>query len=650
MKPPDAVNYKNTLRDAMPRLTALRLVASLILALWSLSAAAQQDDLLQAEDAFRFSVERAVDNTIEFHWQIEDGYYLYRDHIEAKGIPTGETVELHTDPGTVEDDANFGQSEVYYSGAVARLAATAPDNVAVTYQGCKKDSICYPPMTVTLNTATLQLSEPVVGFGVAAPASTSSKDTAAGGFTLAYEAQNGGMIGSLLASGGALWVVASFLVFGLLLAFTPCVLPMYPILSATLAREGEALTTRRGFVLSSAYVLAMAAAFGLLGIFAAWSGQNLQMVLQSPYAIGAVSILFVVLAASMFGLFELQLPSAWVNRMAGVNAGARGSIGGAAGMGFLSALIVGPCVTAPLAAALLYIAQTGDAYLGAAALFALGLGQGIPLIAFGTVGSRALPRAGAWMVQVKYVFGFVFLGAATWMTGPRAGAWWVQEKFVLGFFFLGPPPGRTGRILPPPATLALWAILLLTAAVFIGVADRLTADADAGPRFRKAAGFALALAGVILAIGAASGGSDPLRPLAHLGAGMGGSQPQVAEAQTTFVEASSTPELMQAITSAEGRPTFVYFTADWCVICKTIERDVFPNADVIAGLDGFQRVKVDLTALDPANQEMMRDLAVVGPPTMIFFDGNSKEVSGSRLIGDATVETLQASLELARRR
>ena len=623
MKPPDAVNYKNTLRDAMPRLTALRLVASLILALWSLSAAAQQDDLLQAEDAFRFSVERAVDNTIEFHWQIEDGYYLYRDHIEAKGIPTGETVELHTDPGTVEDDANFGQSEVYYSGAVARLAATAPDNVAVTYQGCKKDSICYPPMTVTLNTATLQLSEPVVGFGVAAPASTSSKDTAAGGFTLAYEAQNGGMIGSLLASGGALWVVASFLVFGLLLAFTPCVLPMYPILSATLAREGEALTTRRGFVLSSAYVLAMAAAFGLLGIFAAWSGQNLQMVLQSPYAIGAVSILFVVLAASMFGLFELQLPSAWVNRMAGVNAGARGSIGGGAGMGFLSALIVGPCVTAPLAAALLYIAQTGDAYLGAAALFALGLGQGIPLIAFGTVGSRALPRAGAWMVQVKYVFGFVFLGAATWMTG---------------------------RILPPPATLALWAILLLTAAVFIGVADRLTADADAGPRFRKAAGFALALAGVILAIGAASGGSDPLRPLAHLGAGMGGSQPQVAEAQTTFVEASSTPELMQAITSAEGRPTFVYFTADWCVICKTIERDVFPNADVIAGLDGFQRVKVDLTALDQANQNMMRDLAVVGPPTMIFFDSNSKEASGSRLIGDATVKTLQTSLELAKGR
>ena len=597
----------------MHLLNALRLVASLILALWPMAAAGQQDDLLPAEEAFRFSVARAADNGIELNWRIEDGYYLYRDHIEARGV-SGEAVDLHTEPGTVEDDANFGPSEVYYLTAAARLGAAAPATVAVTYQGCKKDSICYPPMTVTLDTATLELSAPVVGFGVSAPSSASS------GFTLADEARNGGMIGALLASGGALWVVASFLVFGLLLAFTPCVLPMYPILSATLAREGEALTARRGFVLSSAYVLAMAAAFGLLGMVAAWSGQNLQMVLQSPAAIGAVAVLFVVLAASMFGLFELQLPGAWVSRMAGASAGTRGSVGAAAGMGFLSALIVGPCVTAPLAAALLYIAQTGDAFLGAAALFALGLGQGLPLIAFGTAGSRALPRAGAWMVQVKYVFGFVFLGAAIWMAG---------------------------RILPPPATLALWAVLLLTAAVFTGVADRMTQGPGTGQRFRKAAGLALSLAGVILALGAASGGSDPLRPLAHLG--IGGAHSPGGEARTAFVEAGSMPELMHEIASADGKPTFVYFTADWCVICKSIERDVFADAGIVAGLDGFRRVRVDLTALDHANQEMMRDLAVVGPPTMIFFDSSAKEASGSRLIGDATVATLKASLELAKR-
>lgn len=291
-------------------------------------------------------------------------------------------------------------------------------------------------------------------------------------------------------------------------------------------------------------------------------------------------------------------------------------------MGFLSALIVGPCVTAPLAAALLYITQTGDAWLGAAALFALGLGQGIPLIAFGTIGSQAIPRAGAWMVQVKYVFGFVFLGAAIWMIG---------------------------RILPPSATLALWSILLLMAAVFIGVADPLKEGAEAGPRFRKAAGLALSLMSVILAIGAASGGSDPLRPLAHLSVGAGSSLPQVTTAKMTFQDVRSMPELTNAIASADGRPTFVYFTADWCVICKSIERDVFSKTDVIAGLDDFQRIRVDLTKLDEANQKIMRDMGVVGPPTMIFFDAKSNEASGSRLIGDVTMDTLKTSLELARR-
>ncbi|WP_244649547.1 protein-disulfide reductase DsbD [Neoaquamicrobium sediminum] len=574
----------------MSRLTAFRLLATLLLAFLAMPAAGQQDDLLQAEEAFRFSIERSADQEIELRWEIEEGYYLYRDHLEAKDAASGVAVPLQTEPGIMEtEDANFGPSEVYYLEALARLGADAPAQVAVTYQGCKKDSICYPPLTLTVDTASLQVSEPIVGFGVAAPSAAPTGGTGNGGFSLAAETLGGGMVGSLLASGGAIWVVVSFLAFGLLLAFTPCVLPMYPILSATLAREGEALTARRGFVLSLAYVLAMAAAFGLLGIVAAWSGQNLQMVLQSPWAIGAVAVVFVVLATSMFGMFELQLPTAWVSRMAGVQAGSRGSVGGAAGMGFLSALIVGPCVTAPLAAALLYIAQTGDAYLGAAALFALGLGQGIPLIAFGTMGSRALPRAGAWMVQVKYAFGFVFLGASIWMVS---------------------------RILPPQATLALWAGFLLTAAVFLGAVDRLTAEAGAGLRFRKATGLAASLAGVILAIGAASGGTDPFRPLAHFG--LGGSSQQAAATEMTFVAANSTPELEQAMASADGRPTFVYFTAEWCMICKTIERDLFPSADVVAGLDGFQRIKVDLTDFNQANHGLMRDLAVVGPPTMIF--------------------------------
>lgn len=604
-------------------MTMFRLLASLFLILWPLFASAQQGDLLQAEEAFRFAVERGQGQDMLLRWEIEDGYYLYRDYLLARDAGTGDELALRSEPGVVEaDDANFGPSEVYYSSAAARLGGDLPAQVAITYQGCKKDSICYPPQTVTIYTASLRISEASIGYSLGTPAAGGTTQTAApASFQLAEDATGGGMVGSLLASGGALWVVASFLVFGLLLAFTPCVLPMYPILSATLAREGEALTARRGFVLSGAYVLAMAAAFGLLGIVAAWSGQNLQMVLQSPYAVGAVAGLFVVLATSMFGLFELQLPSGWVDRMVGVKAGARGSVGGAAGMGFLSALIVGPCVTAPLAAALLYIAQTGDAWLGAAALFALGLGQGIPLIAFGTLGSQALPRAGAWMVQVRYVFGFVFLGAAIWMAD---------------------------RILPPPATMALWAALLLTAAVFISVADRLTPDASAGPRFRKAAGLAFSLAGVILAIGAASGGGDPFRPLAHFG--VSGAGQQAAAADAAFVQLRSTPDVERALAAADGRPTLLYFTADWCVTCKAIDRDVLPDPDVVADLDGFQRIKIDLTALDEANRGLMRDLAVVGPPTMIFFDPNAAEASGTRIVGDVTTASLQASIERTRRR
>ena len=222
------------------------------------------------------------------------------------------------------------------------------------------------------------------------------------------------------------------------------------------------------------------------------------------------------------------------------------------------------------------------------------------------------------MVQVKYVFGFVFLGAAIWMAE---------------------------RILPSQAGMALWAILLLTAAVFVGVSDRLDADAPAGPRFRKAAGLAFFLGGVMIAIGAASGGTDPLRPLAHFG--VGGSGQQLAEPEVTFMEARSTPEVEQAIASADGRPTLVYFTADWCVTCKTIERNVLPQQEIVAGLDGFQRIKVDLTTLDETNQALMRDLAVIGPPTMIFFDRNAAEADGSRLVGEVTTETLGASIALA---
>lgn len=507
------------MRKILPAVCALLLLVGL------LPAAAQQSDLLQADEAFRLKAVPAPQGGVIFEWKIAEGYYLYRDHIEAKAADGDTPVSLETAEGTREDDPNFGVSEVYYDKAQASLAAGSASEILLTYQGCKKDSICYPPETRRVNIDTLEIRTAGSGFGLfadaAQPSQTSaqSAETPASGFRISQEAASGGLVASLLADGGALWVVGSFLIFGLLLAFTPCVLPMYPILSATLARSGESLGPRRGFALSLAYVLAMAAAFGLLGVAAAWSGQNLQIVLQSPYAVGAVAAIFLILALSMFGLFEIQLPSAWINRIAGAGGGRRGSLGGAAAIGFTSALIVGPCVTAPLAAALLYIAQSGDAVLGAAALFALGLGQGLPLIAFGAFGGRALPKAGGWMEYVKYVFGFVLLGMAVWMAS---------------------------RLLPPPVTLALWAVLAMTAAVFIGAFDALGDDTTAGRRLCKGAGLALALYALILGAGAASGGDDPARPLAHFNLSQGSAQ----TATPDFAGVSSVSELEGVLTTA----------------------------------------------------------------------------------------------------
>ena len=593
-------------------------LSALLFLVGILPAAAQQSDLLQADEAFRLTAAPARQGGVTFEWKIADGYYLYRDHIEAKNADGEAPVALETAEGTREDDPNFGVSEVYYRTASAHLPKGDASEILLTYQGCKKDSICYPPETRAVNLETLEIRIAGSGLGLFAPPSEEPAQAAGaadtGGFRLSQDAASGGMVASLLANGGALWVVASFLAFGLLLAFTPCVLPMYPILSATLARSGETLTPRRGFALSLAYVLAMATAFGLLGVAAAWSGQNLQIVLQSPYAVGAVAAIFFILALSMFGLFEIQLPSAWVSSIAGIGSGRRGSLGGAAAIGFTSALIVGPCVTAPLAAVLLYIAQTGDAALGAAALFALGLGQGLPLIAFGTFGSRALPKTGGWMDHVKYVFGFVLLGMAVWMAS---------------------------RLLPAPAALALWAALAMVAAVFVGAFDALGSDATAGRRLRKGTGMVLALYALILGVGAASGGSDPARPLAHIVLSR-----QTAETGALgFANISAAPELQSvlATASSEKRPTLIYFTADWCVTCTGIERDVLPAAQVADSLAGFRRIKVDLSRLDEANQSLMRDLAVVGPPTMIFFGTDKAEVDGTRLVGEIEVKSLVAS-------
>ncbi|WP_149766290.1 protein-disulfide reductase DsbD [Paracoccus thiocyanatus] len=599
----------------MTRLFPLSLTLALVLAFLATWATAQTHDRpLQPQDAFALTVTRDADGELALTWRIAQGYYLYRSQLAAENA-AGESLPLTLPKGEPYEDPYFGEGEIYRDEVTAGLK-TAGQPVTLHWQGCQQDGICYAPQSVRLDAGGTVLppaAEPAAGWSPqeAAPAATPDTAAATGsGLTLA---QDQGLVQGLAVRGGGVLVVAGFLGFGLLLAFTPCVFPMFPIVAGMLARQGESLTARRGLLLTGAYVVAMAGAFGLLGIAAAWSGANLQMLLQSPAAIAVVAVLFVALALSMFGFYDLQMPVALQSRLGRV-AGRRGSVGGAAALGFTSALIVGPCVTAPLAGALIYIAQTGDVVLGAAALFALGLGQGLPLLAIGLFGPRILPRGGGWMEGAKLAFGVVFLGFAIWLAG---------------------------RVLPGPLTLALWAVLLVGTAVFLGALDRLDGDATRNRRLGAALGVLLLFGGLIQGFGAALGAHDPLRPLAPLA---GGTAAPAAQAPTQFASVTTRAGLKQALASGGDRPALLYVTADWCVTCRAIERGPLADPAVHAALAGLAPIKLDVSDFNAEAQALMRDLAAAGPPTMVFLDANRAEAPGSRLVGDLDAQALLASI------
>ena len=595
-------------------LAAGPLVMSLVLTAGAVSAQAAP---LQPDKAFALTVRPDGQGALQLTWDIADGYYLYRSRFSAE--IGGSTGDLTLPKGETHDDPWFGPEEIFRGTVTARLASPAAE-VTLGWQGCQEDGICYAPQTVRLSAdgavlAPAERPDGAPGGGWSAQAAPASPPDAGGsgvaGVTLA---QDRGLIQGLEARGGRALVIAGFLGFGVLLAFTPCVFPMFPIVAGMLAGQGQALTVRRGLVLTAVYVVAMAAAFGLLGLAAGWTGANLQIVLQSPAAVMTVAGLFVLLAASMFGFYELQLPAALQARL-GRASGRRGSVGGAAVLGFTSALIMGPCVTAPLAGALIYIAQTGDAALGAAALFALGLGQGLPLLAVGLFGPRILPRGGNWMTAAKQVFGVIFLGFAVWLAG---------------------------RVVPGPVTLALWAGLLVGVAVFLGALDRLETAAPRWRRLSGAVGVLMLFAGLIEGVGAAMGAADPLRPLAPLA---DRAAPSLPADGSGFTRVSSRSGLEQALAQGADSPALVYVTADWCVVCRAIERGPLADPAVTAALTGLTAIKVDVSDVDAEAQALMRDLAVAGPPTMIFLDAARAEAGDSRLIGSLDSRDLLASID-----
>ncbi|EFL50760.1 cytochrome c biogenesis protein transmembrane region [Solidesulfovibrio fructosivorans JJ]] len=548
-----------------------------------------------ADAVFRLDVARSGGGDLVCTWNIAPGHYLYKDRIEVT-TNGGKAVPLALPPGVEKDDPTFGSTQVYHnhvSVSLARSALPSSGAIQVTYQGCAEHGVCYPPVHKRIDLATLALTPGKKGpvADVAPPAGTSQ--TAHG--------KPDGALASVL-SGGLPAMVFSFLGFGLLLAFTPCVFPMVPILSGMLARSGQDLSARKGLVLSGAYVLAMALAYAALGVVAAWSGQNLQVMLQRPAAIILMGLVLVALSLSMFGLYDLALPASLTARLSRATGRAGSSVGGAALLGFGSALIVGPCVTPPLAAALLYVAQTGDVTRGAVALFALGLGMGMPLLAFGLFGGKLLPKSGPWLVTVKQVFGFLFLGLAIWMLG---------------------------RVLPGQVIRGLWGLLAIAAGVWFG----LLRSHGYGMRL---AGGGIALGGVLLLT--ISLGVFPFSCPLAICAGAPAASTDGADVSVRKVRTMDGFDAAMAEARAKGRPILVDFSADWCVVCREIDREVMADAAVVPRLRNVSILRVDVTADTPESRALMRRFDVVGPPTMLFVNAHTgREIDNSRSIGAVSV-------------
>lgn len=580
-------------------------------------------EFLHPDDAFRITASQGDGRTIILQWQVEQGYYLYRDKIAVTPKDgTRLTLGLPQLPaGRVTQDEYFGEvtSIEHDFQSVVPVLQVARDmraaELLVSYQGCAEAGLCYPPLTKTL----VVDFNPDLGAGTPWTGSNGSAADAPG-----FQSEQDRLAG-LLASGKLWLTVASFFGLGILLAFTPCVFPMIPILSGIIVGQGAGVSTSRAFSLSLIYVLAMSVAYTAAGIAVGLSGENIQFWLQTPWVLGAFAGILVLLSLSMFGLYELQLPQAWRSRVHAVTSGQRqGSYVGAAVMGFLSALIVGPCINAPLIGALIYIANVGDAVLGGTALFALSLGMGLPLLVLGTSEGKLLPKAGAWMGSVKAVSGVLLLGLAIWLLE---------------------------RVMPAPLVLLLAGILLIASSVYMGALERVREGASGWFRLWKGLGVIALVYGAVLVIGAAAGSHSLLHPLQGMMArnvdpGTAGDVVDPDRVlpfrQIKGVEGLDTA-LRQA--AAEGKPVMLDFYADWCISCKEMEAFTFSKPQVRRALQNFVLLQSDVTHHDEQDRALLKHLGLFGPPAILFYDPSGRERYSYRLIGFMGASGFSSHLE-----
>ena len=579
--------FKHVLRRCLPLLLALFAATACL----AVPAAHAEEDYLEPEAAFRFSSRMLDQKTVELTYQIADGYYMYRERFafRAEGATLGEPV---IPAGKVKFDETFQKNvETYRKLVVVTIPveASGPFRLVATSQGCADKGLCYTPMD-----SEARLS-PGGGGGLLAAArgTADGQSVASADSTAAAADSDMGRIESSLKSGRLIAIIPLFLLLGLGLSFTPCVLPMVPILSFIIVGEGARATRLRGFTLSATYSLGMAIVYTLLGVAAGLLGEGLSAALQNPWVLSAFALLMALLSLSMFGVYQLQMPAMVQTRLSRFSEKqTAGKLAGVFVMGALSALIVGPCVAAPLAGALLYISQTRDVVVGGSALFAMAVGMSIPLLAIGLSAGSLLPRAGAWMNAVKRFFGVLMLAVALWMISPVIPDWvqmagWAALGIGYGAWLVFPGRARWGS---------------------------------------KLAGMVFMLLGAVELAGLASGGRDALAPLAHLGSN---------HHVTRFVRVKSPADLDRALAqaTASGKPAMLDFYADWCVSCKEMEKLTFTDARVRAQFENIVLLQADVTANNADDKALLKRFRLFGPPGIIFFGKDGAEAAGGRVVG-----------------
>ncbi len=566
------------------------------------------DEPLPPEQAFQPSVSIIDPFNIRVSWLIAAGYYLYRDSLAVSATAaTAQTGPPIIPAGTPHFDEHFGQTEIFYDSVAVDVPLTRATPAAgilplmLEFQGCKENSICYPLQVVALD-----IDLPV------ATAGDAPRVTGANEPVISEQDR----LSNMILEGNLFLVLTTFLGLGLLLAFTPCVLPMVPILSGIIAGQGKDVTTGRAFALSLTYVMGMAITYTLAGAAFGAMGGQIQAALQKPWIIVSVAILFIALAMSMFGFYELQIPAAVQTRLSSLSGRQRtGTFVGTAIMGILSALVVTTCIAPPLVASMTVIAQAGDAMRGASALFAMSIGMGIPLLVVGTSAGRWLPKAGVWMDGIKKAFGFVMLGLAIWMLE---------------------------RILPGALTMALWAILVFMAGIFLGAFQALDATSTPVQKFGKGAGLLAALYGAALLLGALNGAENPLQPLRFAG-----------DSDTSlgleFRRIKTVADLDEELARAESlsKPVMLDFYADWCVSCKEMEHYTFTDDRVQRSLTQAILLQADVTANDDEDRALLDRFGIFGPPTIVFFNSAGQEQRGYRVVGFMPAEKFSDHLNRA---